>query len=155
MNKLTFSSEATVYKNSVDMPELFISLLNEAENASNCSYSPYSKFQVGAALLLEDSTTITGSNQENAAYPSTLCAERVALFTYGHLHTTKKIKVIAIAARHKESLFGDCSPCGGCRQVMLEYERIQGTPIEVIFRFDSSIYHFASVEMLVPFSFRF
>jgi len=155
MKQVLFTIEASVYKNVEDLPEQFKLLLNEAESASERCYSPYSNFQVGAALLLEDLTIVTGSNQENAAYPSTLCAERVALFTYGHQHSTKKIKAIAIAARHKESLFDDCSPCGGCRQVMLEYERLQDAPIEVIYRFDHSIYHFDSIEKLIPFSFRF
>ena len=101
-------------------------LVMQAENACDTAYSPYSKFSVGAALLLENGVTVIGSNQENAAYPSGLCAERVALFNAATNHPGIKINKIAITARKQNTKqYIDVSPCGSCRQVMLEYEELQ------------------------------
>ena len=108
-------------------------LVHKAKEATNLAYAPYSKFQVGAALLLEDDTVVLGANQENASYPLCMCAERVALYAASSQYPGKKIKKMAVVAHkkaHKELTGATC--CGACRQVMVEYESRQKTPMEVI-----------------------
>ena len=108
-------------------------LLESAKNAIKGSYAPYSHFHVGAAVLLEDGTIVIGSNQENVAYPSGLCAERVAIFAASAQHPNKVIKSIAITAYSKEvHLEHPVTPCGSCRQVITEYEEKQNSEIQVL-----------------------
>jgi cytidine deaminase len=110
-------------------------LLDEALNAAEKAYAPYSDFHVGAALQLEDGTLIHGCNQENSAYPSGLCAERVAFFTAGIQHKGKKITGLAItvrSARHNDS--GPAVPCGACLQVLREVEKRQNALIPVLLK---------------------
>lgn len=130
-------------------------LLLLAQQASGTSYSPYSHFCVGAALLLEDGTVVPGSNQENAAYPDGLCAERVALFASGAQHPNKKISKIAVAARRADTeLYLEASPCGSCRQVMLEYETKQEQDIQIIIRWGKEGYiKLNRLADMLPFSF--
>ena len=130
-------------------------VVEAAVKAIETSYSPYSKFAVGAALLLEDGSIITGSNQENMAYPSGTCAERAALFTYGSKGLSSKITKLAVFARFHDSeslAFG--APCGGCRQVMLEYELNQKHPFEVIFFHSNSYVISSSAKSLLPYHFQ-
>ena len=130
-------------------------IIDAAVDAIQTSYSPYSKFAVGAALLLDDGSIIKGSNQENMAYPSGTCAERAALFTYGSAGLTKKILKLAVFAKFHDSdslAFG--APCGGCRQVMLEYELKQSHPFEVIFFHGNSYVISSSAKSLLPFHFQ-
>jgi cytidine deaminase len=108
---------------------LFMAALKALETA----YAPYSKFRVGSAVLLADGSVISGSNQENIAYPSGLCAERVALFAAAANHPGKSIMAIAVVVKpinENEEL--TISPCGACRQVILEYQRLQKNPIRLI-----------------------
>ncbi|MBL7847896.1 MAG: cytidine deaminase [Cyclobacteriaceae bacterium] len=129
-------------------------LVHKAKEATQHAYAPYSKFYVGAALLLEDGTYVAGANQENASYPLCMCAERVALYTAASQYPGKKIKKIAVVAHrknHKELV--SASSCGGCRQVMLEYEVRQESPIEVVMFDDNRWIHCASAAALMPFSF--
>lgn len=108
-------------------------LVHKAKDATQHAYAPYSKFHVGAALMLEDGTIVTGSNQENASYPLCMCAERIALYTAANAHPNKRITKIAVVAHkknHKE--LTSATSCGACAQVMLEYEHRQKKPIEVI-----------------------
>lgn len=129
-------------------------LVKKAEEAIEFSHSPYSKFEVGAALMLADGTVIKGSNQENIAYPSGICAERSALFAYGSGANKKHIKALAVVARHSESnIWSTGAPCGACRQVMLEYERLQQAPFEVIFRYENDYVVSNSARSLLPFDF--
>ncbi|MBR5934572.1 MAG: cytidine deaminase [Bacteroidaceae bacterium] len=108
-------------------------LVKAAQEATAGSWSPYSGFSVGAALLLDDGTVVTGSNQENAAYPSGLCAERTALFAAGHAHPGKAVVALAIAARNKNGFTAQpITPCGACRQVLAETEQRGGKPIRYI-----------------------
>lgn len=130
-------------------------VIEAAVDAINTSYSPYSKFAVGAALLLDDGSIIKGSNQENMAYPSGTCAERAALFTYGSKGISSKILKLAVFARFHDSeslAFG--APCGGCRQVMLEYELKQKHPFEVIFFHGDSYVISSSAQALLPYHFQ-
>lgn len=108
-------------------------LVHKAKEATANAYAPYSKFHVGAALILEDGTVVTGSNQENASYPLCMCAERVALYAAASQFPNKRIVKMAIVAHkknHKE--LTPATSCGACAQVMLEFEQRQKKPIEVI-----------------------
>jgi cytidine deaminase len=130
------------------------STVEAARTAIKNSYSPYSKFEVGAALRLEDGSIIAGSNQENMAYPSGTCAERAALFAYGSAGSPAKIQTLAVLARHHGSqVMASGAPCGGCRQVMLEYELKQGVPFQVIFVHDNKYVVTNSSKSLLPFHF--
>ncbi len=108
-------------------------LLQQAHQAVASSYAPYSKFHVGAAVLLENGTIVLGSNQENAAYPSGLCAERVALFAASAQYPDVAVTAIAITV-HSEKMKVEepLPPCGACRQVMSEYEYKGGHDMKVI-----------------------
>ncbi|MBS1951383.1 MAG: Cytidine deaminase [Cytophagales bacterium] len=108
-------------------------LVHKAKEATALAYAPYSKFCVGAALILEDGSVITGANQENASYPLCMCAERVALYAATATHpnqTILKIAVVAHKKNHKDLTPATC--CGACRQVILEFEQRQKKPIEII-----------------------
>ncbi|HEU5145917.1 MAG TPA: cytidine deaminase [Chryseosolibacter sp.] len=130
-------------------------LVHKAKDALNHAYAPYSRFQVGAAVLLEDGSVITGTNQENAAYPSGMCAERVALFTTVSQHPDQPIVKLAVVARRKGTKeLIPATACGSCRQVMLEMETRQGKPFEVIMQGqDHKWIKAISAESLLPFGF--
>ncbi|HEY0655002.1 MAG TPA: cytidine deaminase [Chryseosolibacter sp.] len=130
-------------------------LTHKAKDAANHAYAPYSKFLVGAAVLLDDGTIVTGTNQENAAYPSGMCAERVALYSASAQFPDKTITKISVVAKRKAAK--DLLPatsCGQCRQVMLEYEQRQDKPIQVVMQTQEHRWVLApSCESLLPFSF--
>ena len=129
-------------------------LLEAAIEATDTAYAPYSNFHVGAALRLADGMVVKGSNQENIAYPSGLCAERTALFAAGAQHPGKAIESIAIVGRNPKGALTGASPCGACRQVMAEVETRQGKKLRVICYFsDDKILIFEGVECLLPFIF--
>ena len=130
-------------------------LLDEALRATYRSYSPYSHFSVGAAVELEDGTIVAGSNQENAAYPSGLCAERTAVFYANSRYPELAIRQICIAARDANGQFSSCpiSPCGACRQVLLEAEQRAGHSIKMMLYGTQSIYFLSSIKDLLPLSF--
>lgn len=130
-------------------------LLDEARRATYRSYAPYSHFSVGAAVELEDGTIISGSNQENAAYPSGLCAERTAVFYANSRYPDLAIRRICIAARDTEgnNLQRPISPCGACRQVLLEAEQRAKHPIEVMLYGTKGIFCIHSIKDLLPFCF--
>ncbi len=132
-------------------------LVWEAARAATAhAYAPYSHFCVGAALLLADGSIFQGTNQENAAYPSGLCAERTALFGLAAARPGHPLIVgMAVAARPAQGAFGPAMPCGACRQVMLEYESRQGPPIPLLLPSrHGSILRFAALADLMPFTFR-
>jgi len=130
-------------------------LIHKAKEATAHAYAPYSKFCVGAAVVLDDGTVVTGSNQENASYPLCMCAERVALYAVSALHPDKvilKMAVVAHKKNHKELV--SATSCGACRQVMVEYEERQKKPIKVIMLGPSEKWlEFPSAGTLMPFSF--
>lgn len=130
-------------------------LVHKAKEALENAYAVYSQFYVGAALLLETGEIITGNNQENIAYPSALCAERVALYYCKAQKPDAVVVKMAIMARSgKGELTEIISPCGACRQVMSEYERIQKQPIGILIQGENdSILYFNQVEDLLPLSF--
>ncbi|MCF6351568.1 MAG: cytidine deaminase [Cyclobacteriaceae bacterium] len=130
--------------------------LRAALVATENSYAPYSNFKVGASLLLENGETILGSNQENVAYPSGLCAERTALFSYGSSGIKSPIKIMAIIAFDKDQKQSNtCSPCGACRQVMVEYEQLQKQPYKVVFYYNGTVKTIDSSAELLPYAFHF
>ncbi len=130
-------------------------LLKESAEASKKAYAPYSKFRVGAALAFEDNTIYAASNQENAAFPSGLCAERVALFYAKAQRPDQKVITIAIFASDVKTKGKAISPCGSCRQVISEYEQQQRSTIRILLmNANNEVWQFHSIEDLLPFSFR-
>jgi cytidine deaminase len=131
-------------------------LIHKAKEAAHIAYAPYSKFHVGAAVILEDGTLVTGSNQENASYPLCVCAERIVLYTAATQHPNKKIMKLAVVAHRKNHK--DLSPatsCGACRQVMSEFEERQNQPLQVIMlKAKNEWIKCASAESLLPFVFK-
>lgn len=129
-------------------------LMEAAIDATATAYAPYSNFHVGAAVLLDDGTVVQGSNQENIAYPSGLCAERTALFSAATQHPGKVMVSIAIVGRNPEGALMAASPCGACRQVMAEQEQHQGRKLRVLCYYsESKILIFEGIESLLPFVF--
>lgn len=148
--------EYTKYNSFEELPQKFKVLYNEAKLACDNAYAPYSKFKVGAAVLLDNEEIIKGSNQENAAYPSGLCAERTALFFIGSNYKEKKIEAIAVAATkdNLKNFIENISPCGGCRQVMSEYEDNQKQQIEFLMpATNGSFLIHKTVKNFLPFEF--
>lgn len=122
------------YDDITECPEIVQNLMEHAVIAREKAYAPYSRFQVGAAILLGNGKIITGSNQENASYPSGLCAERTAIFYAGSQYPEQSIKCMALTA---SSIDKDNNkpvpPCGSCRQAIAEYEQKQKSPIQIYF----------------------
>ena len=126
-------------------------LAKAAIDATSRSYAPYSNFNVGAALMYADGEIIQGSNQENAAYPSGLCAERTALFYASSRRPDLPIISLAIAAAQNGKLCDiPATPCGACRQVMAQYQTKGGRPMSVLLVGGKKIWKFASVDDLLP-----
>ena len=130
-------------------------LLAEAKEATFRSYSPYSHFSVGAAVMLEDGTIVPGSNQENCAYPSGLCAERTALFFANSRYPDQAVTILCCVARDTSGNFTQrpIPPCGGCRQVMVETEERFGRPMQVMLYGTDGIYFIPSAHDLMPVNF--
>lgn len=129
-------------------------LIEAAKKATEKAYAPYSGFSVGAALLLENGEIVSGNNQENAAYPSGLCAERTTVFYANANFPEEKVIAIAIAANHKGSFTEDViTPCGACRQVLLETENRFHTPMKVLMYSEKGVYVMESIKDLLPLSF--
>lgn len=155
MKTIKLETTMHVYDSRSELPADLHALLAEAEQAATRAYSPYSHFQVGAAILLNNGKVFTGSNQENAVFPSGLCAERVAAFAASSAYPEVPFSKIAVTAINpSEPLKEPVSPCGSCRQVLFEYERKFGQPLEVLLAGqDGPIYHFQSVAHLLPYTF--
>ena len=129
-------------------------LVKAANEARQGSYSPYSKFQVGAALLLENGVIVKGANQENAAYPSGLCAERTAMFAASANYPDVPFDTLAVSASdHGVQCELPASPCGSCRQVMAEYQKKYGRPLKIILVGEKRIRKFWKVDDVLPFIF--
>ena len=139
------------YSSVEEMEPLDRELVAAAQEARAGSYSPYSKFRVGAALRLEDGTIVKGANQENVAYPSGLCAERTAMFAAGANHPGVAFDTLAIVGANGDEVCElPAAPCGACRQVMAEYQRLYQRPLKVILIGKYAIYKFSKVEDLLP-----
>ena len=131
------------------------SLIELAIEGTNRSYSPYSHFRVGAALKLQNGVTIIGCNQENAAFPSGICAERSAIFAAGAQYPDQPVVMLAIAARNEEGVFTEhpVSPCGPCRQVLIETETRFHHPVRILLYGQRCVYVVDSIKQLMPLSF--
>ena len=127
-------------------------LVDVARKATERSYAPYSKFHVGAAIELDNGEIVSGSNQENAAYPSGTCAERTAAYYAHATYPDAKFKAIAIAAigTDGKEISDPVAPCGACRQALLEYETLAGENVEVILVGSRAIYILPSVRSTLP-----
>ncbi len=134
MKEVKIESTLYVFEDLSDLPQDVIKLMHKAIEAREKAYAPYSSFHVGAAILLDNNEIITGSNQENASYPSGLCAERTAIYYAGAKYPKAKIIRMAITAGSKKNkTTNPIPPCGACRQTIAEYEVKQDTPIEIYF----------------------
>jgi cytidine deaminase len=155
MKKITVITEFSVFDSVRELPDKIQNLMNLAVEIRKNAYAPYSKFRVGTALLLDNGKIVLGSNQENAAYPSGLCAERVAIFQAGSIYPKAKIIKMAItAASDTNKTSSPIPPCGSCRQSIAEYEIKQETPIEIYFMGEiGAIYKSDSLKNLLPFMF--
>ena len=126
-----------------------------AIEGTNRSYAPYSHFHVGAAIQLKDGTTVIGCNQENAAFPSGICAERSAIFAAGAQHPDQPVMMMAIAARNEKGELQDepVSPCGPCRQVLIETETRFKQPVRILLYGQRHVYVVDGIKQLMPLSF--
>jgi cytidine deaminase len=142
------------YKNLEELTENDRILLAEARRISALAYAPYSGFNVGAAVLLGNGQIFTGNNQENSAYPSGLCAERVALFYANSNFPDTEVETIAVSAAKNGVLVNEAvKPCGSCRQALAETEVRFGKPIRIILDGQNSILVLNGIESLLPLSF--
>lgn len=143
------------YNTLIELDKPTRDLCAEAVKAMQGSHSPYSKFRVGAALRLQSGKIIYGSNQENVAYPSGLCAERVALFNWGANHSDDPIEAMAVTASTDEfEILQPVTSCGSCLQVLAEYEKKQNKPVEIIlFCNNGPVWVMNGVDSFLPFLF--
>ncbi|MBL7813586.1 MAG: cytidine deaminase [Saprospiraceae bacterium] len=153
MIKKSVKVEYSEYETLEELDEIDNKLINKAIEIAKKSYSPYSQFPVGAAVLLDNGKIFAGNNQENIAYPSGTCAERSVL-NYVHGNFPKnRIKILAVTALNTASLI-PVSPCGFCRQVIVEMERLQGEPMKVILhKIGGSTFVFDAAFALLPLAF--
>lgn len=155
MKEINTGTSAFIFRDINELPIADKNLMEEAIKAAKMAYAPYSKFSVGAALLMEDNSIIIGNNQENAAYPSGMCAERVAIWKANSSYPNKKVKKIAISAfSSNKQLDKPVGPCGACRQTLLEYEINQKEDVEIFFMGEiGNVVKANSIASLLPFSF--
>tara|TARA_B100000929_G_scaffold286455_1_gene271606 strand:- start:325 stop:807 length:483 start_codon:yes stop_codon:yes gene_type:complete len=152
MKPLTITSRLEVYDDIEETPEDVQDLMKQAIGVRENAYAPYSKFKVGAAILLEENRVVVGSNQENASYPSGLCAERTAVYAAGAQFPDSRILKIAITAKSlRNKVVTPVPPCGACRQALMEYEVKQDKPIEIYFMGEmGKVVKAESVKELLP-----
>lgn len=155
MKKITLNTTAILFDSISQLSANDVELMQKAIEARKKAYAPYSKFSVGCAILLDNGKIILGNNQENAAYPSGMCAERVAIWKASSEYPNMKVNKIAITASSSEKKVDKpVGPCGACRQTLSEYEINQKHPIEVLFMGEvGQIIKTESLLSLLPFSF--
>lgn len=155
MKIIKIESFLEVYSSVDELPEAILSLMNMAVEARDKAYAPYSEFNVGAAILLDNGEVISGSNQENAAYPSGLCAERTAIYYAGAKYPNAQMLAMAITAKaQNKPTTRPIPPCGSCRQAIAEYELKQKKAIPLYFMGESGeVMKSDSLENLLPFLF--
>lgn len=153
MKDLIITTKIQVYEIDKSNEEIK-NLIAKAKEITQNAYSPYSKYAVGAAVLLDNGKIVSGSNQENAAYPSGLCAERTALFYSNSSYPNNTVKAIAIIAHYQGDFVKSvCTPCGSCRQVIAEMESKQKSPIKIFMCSKDIVYEASSIKDLLPLSF--
>lgn len=155
MKEINTGTSAFIFQDIDELSTVDKNLMEAAIQAAKNAYAPYSGFSVGAALLMDDNSIIIGNNQENAAYPSGMCAERVAIWKAGSSYPNKKVKKIAITAvSSNKKLDKPVGPCGACRQTLLEYEVNQKEAMEIFFMGEiGTVVKANSIASLLPFSF--
>lgn len=154
MIKREIKSIVVDYNSPAELNDELQNLIQKAKNAAEKAYAPYSEFRVGAAVLLENNEIIEGNNQENAAYPSGLCAERVAIFYANSKYPNIEIKAIAITAITKDGFIKlPIPPCGSCLQVMLESEQRANKPIQVLLFGTNKITVAENIKQFLPIHF--
>jgi cytidine deaminase len=155
MTEKQLTTTIQVFDSISELPVDIQKLMKDAVEAREKAYAPYSKFKVGAALVLENGSIVKGSNQENASYPSGLCAERTAIYAAGANYPNQKIKTIAITATsEKHDVLEPIAPCGACRQAIAEYEQKQEDPIEIYFTGTSGkVIHVKALLDILPLAF--
>lgn len=155
MKKIEIATSVIIFSDISELSSEDNMLMNKAIEAKMSSYAPHSNFNVGAAILLENGTIVLGSNQENAAYPSGMCAERVAVWKAGSDHPNVKILKLAITASSANNKVDKpVGPCGACRQSLLEYEVKQKQPFSILFMGEvGEVVKTESLVALLPFSF--
>jgi len=153
--KISFTHSFNVYDSEIELNDTDKNLLLAAKEALKKAYAPYSEFYVGAAVLLANGITVTGNNQENAAYPSGLCAERVAIFHASSQYPDQKIIAIAVSAKTNHRVLDKpISPCGACRQSISEYEGKFNSDIRLIMGGETGeVYVSDSAANLLPLTF--
>jgi len=156
MKEITLEIKIKEFDNLEELTPEDHELMLAAREAALNAYAPYSNYYVGAAVKLENGEIITGNNQENVAYPSGLCAERVALFSASAKYPGIKVKAIAITSKAKNFLVNSpVSPCGACRQVMSEYEMLAKEKIKIILMGEvGKIQVIEGIESLLPLVFK-
>jgi cytidine deaminase len=152
MENINITASFSVFNSVEELPGDIRELMLKAIAIRKKAYAPYSKFRVGAALALDNGEVVLGSNQENAAYPSGLCAERVAVFHAGAVYPDAGILQLAISAAADEKVVdAPIPPCGSCRQALAEYEMKQDMPMEIYFMGETGkVYKSASLKNLLP-----
>lgn len=152
---ITFEIKYDKFDSRDDLPEKERELLARAKGAMQNAHSPYSDFMVGAAVELKDGTVVIGSNQENASYGLTICAERSALVTVGSMGRKKDVIGIAVVGTgRKFNTTQPVTPCGACRQFLKEFEDLSGNPLTILTAgAEGQIYRFKGIDKLLPFGF--
>ncbi len=155
MKKLQLITDYILFDSISELDSQAQKLMNLAIEARKQAYAPYSNFNVGAAILLDNDEVVMGSNQENAAYPSGMCAERVAIYSAGSKYPKTPILKLAISASSTlKKVTEPVAPCGACRQAISEYEVNQNTPIEIFFMGENgAVIKVNSLKDLLPLSF--
>ena len=155
MKEIQIETKLSVFESFEELSQSEKEFMNQAVEIRKKAYAPYSKFQVGAAIVLDNGVVLQGSNQENAAYPSGLCAERVVIFYAGANYPNNKIMKLFISATPSDrDSENPIPPCGSCRQSIAEYEIKQDLPIEIYFMgAKGAIYKSDSLKNLLPFMF--
>lgn len=153
MKEFTIHTQVKVYQEQ-ELSDEDRALLEAARKATESSYAPYSKFYVGAAVRLANKQIVCGSNQENAAYPSGTCAERTAIFYANAQYPDQAVETLAIAAQTQGSfLTKPISPCGACRQVILETEHRYGKPVRILLYGTEGVYVLEGIRSILPLQF--
>lgn len=155
MKEIQIETKLSVFESFEELSQSEKEFMNQAVEIRKKAYEPYSKFQVGAAIVLDNGVVLQGSNQENAAYPSGLCAERVVIFYAGANYPNNKIMKLFISATPSDrDSENPIPPCGSCRQSIAEYEIKQDLPIEIYFMgAKGAVYKSDSLKNLLPFMF--
>lgn len=155
METLNYSFDYTTICNSDGLTLAELKLRDQSIAAAKKAYAPYSKFSVGAAVQLTDGTIVVGNNQENGAYPSGLCAERVAIFAAQAIHPNQKIVQMSVVAIFEGQITENpITPCGGCRQVMLESVNRQNSTFKILLFGRTQMLRVEDVTRLMPLPFR-